>query len=80
LIFQVRKVTGGKARDTNRITGLFCKTWKLTFPNDSRQQILTDDSSYRRSFDPDNKNEIHYHSWKEHLKMSEIAKFGCELL
>jgi hypothetical protein len=22
----------------------------------------------------------HYHSWKEHLKMSKIAMFGCELL
>jgi ribosomal protein L35AE/L33A len=30
--------------------------------------------SYRRNFDPDKKNEIHYHSWKEHLKMSKIAK------
>jgi uncharacterized membrane protein YqiK len=39
-----------------------------------------DDSSYRRNFDLDKKNEIHYHSWKEHLKMSKIAKFGCELL
>jgi hypothetical protein len=39
-----------------------------------------DDSSYRRSFDLDKKNEIHYHSWKEHLKMSKIAKFGCEML
>jgi hypothetical protein len=39
-----------------------------------------DDSSYRRNFDLDKKNEIHYHSWKEHLKMSEIALFVCELL
>jgi hypothetical protein len=39
-----------------------------------------DDSSYRRNSDLDKKNEIHYHSWKEHLKMSKIAKFGCELL
>jgi hypothetical protein len=22
----------------------------------------------------------HYHCWKEHLQMSNIAKFGCELL
>ena len=29
----------------------------------------------------DKKNEIHYHSWnEEHLKMSKIAKSGCELL
>ena len=33
--------------------------------------------SYRRNFDLNKKNEIHYHSWKEHLKMSKIAKFGC---
>jgi hypothetical protein len=39
-----------------------------------------DDSSYRRNFDLDKKNEIHYHSWNRHLKMSKIAKFGCELL
>jgi bisphosphoglycerate-dependent phosphoglycerate mutase len=39
-----------------------------------------DDSSYRRNFDLDKKNENHYHSWKEHLKMSKIAKFGCEML
>jgi hypothetical protein len=39
-----------------------------------------DDSSYRGNFDLDKKNEIHYHSWKEHLEMNTIAKFGCELL
>ena len=39
-----------------------------------------DDSSYRRNFDLDKKNKTHYHSWKEHVKMSKIAKFGCELL
>jgi hypothetical protein len=35
---------------------------------------------YRQNFDLDKKNEVHYHSWKEHLKMSKIATFGCELL
>ena len=39
-----------------------------------------DDSSYRRNFDQDKKNECHYHSWKQHLKISKNAKFGCELL
>jgi hypothetical protein len=39
-----------------------------------------DDSRYGRNFDVDMKNEIHYHSWKEHLTMSKSAKFGCELL
>jgi hypothetical protein len=39
-----------------------------------------DDSSYRWNFILDKKNKIRYHSWKEHLKMSKIAKFGCELL
>jgi hypothetical protein len=43
-----------------------------------------DDSSYKYkwNFDLDKKNETItiYHSWKEHLKMSKIAKFGCELL
>ena len=32
-----------------------------------------DDSSYRRNFNLDKKNESHYHSWKEHVKMSKIA-------
>ena len=41
---------------------------------------IIDDSSSRRNFDLDKKNEIHYHSWKERLKMSKIAKFDCELL
>ena len=39
-----------------------------------------DDSSYRRNFDLGKNDENHYHSWKERLKMSKIAKFGCELL
>jgi hypothetical protein len=38
------------------------------------------DSSKRRNFDQDKKNETRYHSWKEHLKMNKNAKFGCELL
>jgi hypothetical protein len=24
-------------------------------------------------------DEIHYHSWKERLKMSTIARFGCKI-
>jgi hypothetical protein len=39
-----------------------------------------DDSSYRQNFDLDKNNEIHYHGWREHLQMSNIAKFFCELL
>ena len=49
-------------------------------PRNGRLMKIMNDSSYRRNFDLDKKNEIHYHSWKEHLKMSKIAKFGCELL
>jgi hypothetical protein len=45
-----------------------------------KKKYIMGDSSYRGNFDPDKKNENHYHSWKEHLKMSEIAKFGCEFL
>ena len=33
---------------------------------------LMDDSSLWRNFDLDKKNEIHYHSWKDRLKMSKI--------
>jgi hypothetical protein len=43
-------------------------------------QAWMGDSSYRRNFDLRKNNKIHHHSWKEHLKMSKIAKFGCELL
>jgi hypothetical protein len=40
-----------------------------------------DDSSYRRNFDHDKKNEtITIAGIKELPKMSKIAKFGCELL
>jgi hypothetical protein len=46
--------------------------WKLA-------RIPMDDSSYGRNFDLDKKDEIHYHSWNEHFKMSKIAKFGCEI-
>jgi hypothetical protein len=44
------------------------------------KKLTMGDASYRRHFDLDKRNEIHYHSWKEHLKISQIAKFGCELL
>ena len=39
-----------------------------------------DDSSYRLNSDLGKKNEIHHYSWKEHLKISKIAKFGREML
>jgi hypothetical protein len=39
-----------------------------------------DDSSYRQNFDLDKNETITVYSWREHLKMSTIAKFGCELL
>ena len=39
-----------------------------------------DDSSYRLYFDIGKKNEIHHYSYKEHLKISKIAKFGGEML
>jgi hypothetical protein len=38
-----------------------------------------DDSSYRRNFDLDKKNKITT-ARNEHVKMSKISKFGCELL
>ena len=37
-----------------------------------------DDSSYKLNLDLGKKNKIHHHSWKEHVKMSKIAKFGRE--
>jgi hypothetical protein len=37
-------------------------------------------SSYRQNFDLGKNNNIHHHSWKEHVKISKIAKFGCEML
>ena len=46
----------------------------------SNQLGLIDDSSYRLNFDLGKKNKIHHHSYKEHVKISKIAKFGCEML
>jgi hypothetical protein len=57
---------------------LIYETMAVTGPLGNTEQM--DDSSYRRNFDLDKKNEIHYHSWKERLKMSKFAEFGCELL
>jgi hypothetical protein len=36
------------------------------------ENISMDDSSYRWNFDLDKKNEIHIHSWIEHLEMSNV--------
>ena len=35
---------------------------------------------YRLNFDPGKTNKTFYHSLKEHVKISKIAKFGCEML
>ena len=34
----------------------------------------------RLTFDLGNKREINYHSWKEHTKISKIARFSGEIL
>ncbi len=39
-----------------------------------------DDSSYGLNFGPDRKNKIHHYIYKEHLRVSEIAKFAREML
>jgi hypothetical protein len=39
-----------------------------------------DYSSYRLNFDLGTKNKIHHYSSKKHVKISKIAKFGCEML
>ena len=39
-----------------------------------------DNSHDRLIFDPVNMNRIYYHSWKEHLKISKIVKFGGKIL
>jgi hypothetical protein len=52
----------------------------FTRPGKARQKFANGYFSYRRNFDLDKNNESHYHSWKEHLKMNKIAKYGCELL
>jgi hypothetical protein len=39
-----------------------------------------DNSSYRLNFDLGTKNKIHHHSYKEHVKISKIAKFGHDML
>ena len=35
---------------------------------------------YRLNFDPGKTNKTFYHCLKEHVKISKIAKFGCEML
>jgi hypothetical protein len=39
-----------------------------------------DNSSYSLNFDLGTKNKIHHHSYKEHVKISKIAKFGHDML
>ena len=39
-----------------------------------------DDSSYQLILYLDKKDEIYHYSSKEHLTISKIAKFGCEML
>jgi hypothetical protein len=55
---------------------IICSSLSLDTYTKPTQLARKDASSYRLNFDLDKKNEIHYHSWKEHLKMSKIAKFG----
>ena len=50
----------------------FCK-WNL-------ECEFYDDSRHRLNFDLCKKNKIHHHSQKEHVKISKIAKFACEIL
>ena len=38
-----------------------------------------DHSPIRVNFDLGKKNKIYHHSWKEHLGISKIAKFGFEM-
>jgi hypothetical protein len=57
-----------------QVGGFFCVSFlNVHVPSPGSVIFTMDDSSYRRNF-------THYHSWREHLKMSKIAKFGCELL
>ena len=35
---------------------------------------------YRLNFDPGETNKIFHHSSKKYVKISRIAKFGCEML
>ena len=42
---------------------------RITFPQ-------TANCSVSLNFDLGKKNEIHYHTWKEYLQNSKIAKFG----
>ena len=64
----------------HKINAMLASEVLILCPIRNRGLESMDDSSYRRNFDQDKKNEIHYHSWKEHLKMRKNTKFGCELL
>ncbi len=46
--------------------------------NKERFKGAVDDSSYRLNLDLGKKNKIHHYSYKEHPKVSKIAKFGRE--
>jgi hypothetical protein len=39
-----------------------------------------DDLRFRLNFNLSKNNEIYHHSWKERLEISNITKFGCEML
>ena len=41
---------------------------------------VIDHSIYRLNFDQGKKSEIHHKSWREHLKISERAKFGRKII
>ena len=47
---------------------------------DTRKEKANGNFHYRLNFDPGMTNKIFYHSLKEHVKISKIVKFGCEML
>jgi hypothetical protein len=56
-----------------RTSWTYVSRWNL-------KKYRMDDSSYRLNFDLGKRNKIHHHSQKERVKISKIAKFGCEML
>ena len=54
---------------------------RLSKPGKTNEQnLIMEDLCFRLNFNLSKKNEIYHHSSKERLGISNIVKFGCEML
>ena len=52
----------------------------LTYQMQNLLHMTMGNLHYRPNFNPGKINKIFHHSSKEHVEISRIAKFGCEML